>query len=67
MRSERPLLYTAQDLAWLKALNNVATGRPFLDDVERFGMIRDPADPNGLPIGLSASTPADSPFPASGR
>ena len=43
----------------LKALNNVATKKPFLDDIERFGMVADPADPDGLPIGLSAVKPTD--------
>jgi hypothetical protein len=46
-------------VTWLKALNNVATGKPFLEDVERFGMLRDPSDSNGLPIGLSALKPSD--------
>lgn len=46
-------------VAWLVALENPATGKLFLDDVERFGMLRDPADPYGLPIGLSASEPRD--------
>ena len=46
-------------LSVLRALNNVATGRAFLDDIERFGMVHDPAEADGLPIGLSAASPPD--------
>jgi hypothetical protein len=37
---------------WLKALTR-KDGSPFLDNVERFGLIADPSDPSGLPIGLT--------------
>ncbi len=46
-------------VSWLKALTSVATKRPFLENIERFGMIADPADRHGLPIGLSALKPTD--------
>lgn len=46
-------------LVWLQSLENPATGRLFLDDVERFGMLPDPASVEGLPLGLSANAPRD--------
>ena len=46
-------------VAWIKVLNSVETKRPFLENVERFGMIPDPSNPDGLPIGLSATRPTD--------
>ncbi len=39
-------------LPWLKALTQ-KDGSPFLDNIERFGLIADPSDPSGLPIGLT--------------
>lgn len=39
-------------LPWLKALTQ-KDGSPFLDHIERFGLIADPSDPSGLPIGLT--------------
>jgi hypothetical protein len=41
-------------LAWVKALVSAKTGKPFLEMPERFGLIADPNDPDGLPIGVSA-------------
>ncbi|HUF55832.1 MAG TPA: di-heme-cytochrome C peroxidase [Thermohalobaculum sp.] len=40
-------------LSVLRALKDPATGRHFLEDPERFGMLPDPDDPDGLPIGLT--------------
>ncbi len=49
-------------LAWLRALESVSTGQPFLDNVERFGLIPDPASADGLPIGLTAAPSKDARF-----
>lgn len=49
-------------LVWLKALNAKGTSKPFLSDVERFGLIPDPGNADGLPIGLSAAETADTRF-----
>jgi mono/diheme cytochrome c family protein len=48
-------------LALLKALTDPATDRPFLETVERFGMLLDPTNPDGLPVGITASGPPGSP------
>ena len=40
-------------LGVLRALQDPETGRPFLDNPERFGMLPDPDDPDGLPVGLT--------------
>src|SRR5947209_2299324 len=40
-------------LAWLQALESAATGKPFLANVERFGLIADLDNADGLPIGLT--------------
>jgi hypothetical protein len=50
-------------LAWLRALESQATGRPFLENVERFGLLPDPASADGLPVGLSAAVSKDARFP----
>jgi mono/diheme cytochrome c family protein len=42
-------------LDWLKALQSSVTGKPFLENVERFGLWADPKSTDGLPIGLTAS------------
>ncbi|GEM_PF-4424269 len=42
-------------LHWLHAIDNVHTGKRFLADVERFGLIPDPDNPDGLPIGLTGA------------
>src|SRR5262249_10862111 len=49
-------------LAWLKALESAGTGKPFLEQVERFGLLADADDPVGLPIGLTAAASRDSRF-----
>jgi hypothetical protein len=53
-------------LDWLMALKNVHTGKPFLEDCERFGLIQDPEplkipgyERVKLPIGLTIGTPRD--------
>ena len=38
--------------AWMKALNT-ASDQPFLQNPERFGLIPDPGNADGLPIGLT--------------
>jgi mono/diheme cytochrome c family protein len=43
-------------LPWIKVLKSIKTNRPFLQIPERFGLIEDPADPDHLPIGITAST-----------
>ncbi len=43
-------------LPWIKVLKSIKTNRPFLEIPERFGLIEDPADPDHLPIGITAST-----------
>ncbi len=42
-------------LAWAEALDSAITGKPFLTGLDRHGLIDDPADPNHLPIGLTAA------------
>ena len=53
-------------LDWLLALKSVKTGKPFLEDPERFGLIPDPEmleipghEGVKLPIGLTIGTPPD--------
>lgn len=41
-------------VAWIKALESSRTNRPFLEDLERFGLIPDPDNPEGLPIGMTS-------------
>ena len=43
-------------LSWIKVLKSIKTASPFLEFPERFGLIEDPADPDHLPIGITAST-----------
>jgi hypothetical protein len=46
-------------LDWLKALRtNDHKGR-FVDDLERFGLIPDPSDNDGLPVGMAFNSPSD--------
>jgi hypothetical protein len=49
-------------LAWLRALQSESTGKPFLEEVERFGLLADPKNPDGLPIGLTAAASRDPRF-----
>ena len=53
-------------LDWLMAMKSVKTGRPFLEDPERFGLIQDPEGLEvpgygrvKLPIGLTIGVPRD--------
>jgi hypothetical protein len=44
-------------LAWLRALKQ-ANGQPFLaDSLSRYGYLPNPSNPNGLPVGFTASGP----------
>lgn len=40
---------------WLQALVNPNTGNPLLNDLDRFGLMCDPNNPDGLPIGFSTT------------
>ncbi len=46
-------------LDWLKVLKNVHTGTFFLDSVDRFGLLPDPENSDGLPVGLTAAPTRD--------
>ena len=46
-------------LRWMQNLINTETGKPFLKNVERFGLVPDPMNRNGLPIGLTAADSMD--------
>lgn len=39
----------------LRAIESVRTFKPFMTDLERFRLIPDPDDPDGLPVGMSAA------------
>ncbi|AUX45932.1 uncharacterized protein SOCE26_074340 [Sorangium cellulosum] len=39
----------------LKAVESTATFKPFMENLERFRLIPDPSDPDGLPVGMSAA------------
>src|SRR5262245_38390077 len=52
---------------WLRAMTSVKTGKPFLDDLGRFGLIDDPngppiadGDPRRLPVGVTRTVPRGS-------
>ena len=47
---------------WLMALHSSKTQRPFLENLERFGLISDPDNPDGLPIGLTQDKSKDLQF-----
>lgn len=54
-------------LDWLRAMTNSKTGKPFLDDLGRFGLIDDPdgppvapGDPRRLPVGVTTALPTGS-------
>jgi mono/diheme cytochrome c family protein len=46
-------------LRWMQNLISSKTGKPFLENVERFGLVPDPANKDGLPIGLTAADSID--------
>ncbi|MDP6565700.1 MAG: cytochrome c [Alphaproteobacteria bacterium] len=63
---ERRLFYHAPlgselvPLAWIEALENAAAdgadnGKPFLETVARYGLLADPGNRHGLPIGMTAA------------
>jgi len=42
-------------LAWVRALKSIKTSRPFLELPQRFGLMPDPDNADGLPIGITAA------------
>ena len=42
-------------LDWLRAAKSKSTGKPFLEDMDRFGLLPDPDNPDGLPVGITAA------------
>ena len=40
---------------WVQALNDLETGRPFMENYERFGLIRDTDEPEQLPVGFGVT------------
>lgn len=42
-------------LDMVRAVESNKTFKPFMEDLERFRLILDPADPDGLPVGMSAA------------
>jgi len=49
-------------LDMVKALRSRVTGKPFLENPERFGLIADPGNPDGLPVGATGDTTVDTRF-----
>ncbi|HET7232558.1 MAG TPA: hypothetical protein VFJ16_21290 [Longimicrobium sp.] len=45
-----------------RALRSVATGKPFFEDPERFGLVTDPRSPERLPIGVTGDYTLDTRF-----
>ncbi len=54
-------------VSWTRALTSVATRRPFLEGLDRFGFLDDPAGPGHLPIGLTAQTGKPDPSAKAGK
>ena len=50
-------------VSWTRSLKSVATRRPFLQGLDRFGFLDDPDGRGRLPIGLTATEPGRSPSP----
>lgn len=46
-------------LRWMQNMISSSTGKPFLENVERFGLVPDPTNEDGLPIGLTAAKSID--------
>lgn len=44
-------------LDWLRALRDKNTGKPFLENPQRFGLLPDPNHPLKLPVGLAPEVP----------
>jgi mono/diheme cytochrome c family protein len=42
---------------YLRAMDDSATGRPFVENLERFGLLPDPDRKDGLPVGMTLSKP----------
>jgi hypothetical protein len=40
---------------WLRAIEDPATNRPFMENLGRFGLLPDPARKDGLPVGMTLS------------
>jgi hypothetical protein len=49
-------------LDWVRALRDSSTGRPFLENPERFGLIADPENAYRLPVGVTAGPTVDTRF-----
>ena len=48
-------------LSFFQALIDIETGRPFLESLPRFGLVADPTNPYGVPVGLSVATVSSAP------
>ena len=44
-------------LDWLRAMKSKTTGQSFTENLERFGLVKNEANPSGLPIGLALEEP----------
>ena len=44
-------------IRWLRAMEDPATGRPFMENLERYGLLPDPGRDDGLAVGLTLSPP----------
>ena len=42
-------------IRWLRAMEDNATGRPFMENLDRYGLLPDPNNKEGLPVGLTLS------------
>ncbi|MBI3725073.1 hypothetical protein HY251_14120 [bacterium] len=49
-------------LSWMRALESEQTKQPFLLHLDRFGLLPDPDDPNGLPVGMTVELTSDTRF-----
>jgi len=49
-------------LNWVRALRDSSTGRPFLENPERFGLIADSVNEYRLPVGVTAGETVDTRF-----
>jgi len=45
--------------AWVRAVRDTATKKPFMENLERFGFMPDPNNPHGLPVGMTDTTTLD--------
>jgi hypothetical protein len=44
-------------IRWLRAMEDPATNKPFMENLGRFGLLPDPARKDGLPVGMTLSAP----------